>query len=181
MKEFNLTIPKMGYFIVYKRRKGFHPLEKLIANEQIKEGFSEEDSQYVHVEISGGSNHSINASFPVVRHIKMNEKHKGRYCKIVAYNHRDFMTTRRFKVAYHAATMCNKPYGILSLLWFKVNNLVFKKNNVLASRHMPYCSFLCSWALKKVFINSFENPGNIMPSDFVNKEKFTVIWEGIIK
>jgi hypothetical protein len=181
MKKYNESIPKMGYFIVYKKRDGFHPFDKLIYDEQRNEGFSKEDSKYVHVEVSGGGHHSINASFPFVRPIKLDKKRKGRYVKIVAYKNRDYMNGKRYKVAYHGATMCNKVYGVISLTWFKINNLVFKKRNVLASRHMPYCSYLCAWALMKVFPASFESAGKVMPAHFVDDEKFTVIWEGYIE
>jgi len=179
--KFNLDIPKMGYIIVYKKREGFHPLEKLICDEQEKEGFSKEDAEYVHVEISGGGNESINASFPYVRSIKIANKHKGRYIKIMVYKNREFMLSKRYKVAYYAATLSNRAYGLASLIWFKLNNYIFKDRNVLASRHLPYCSFLASWSLKKVFPQSFEDSGSVMPASFLDSNKFNVIWEGVIE
>ncbi|MHA1754542.1 MAG: hypothetical protein ACTSYR_03385 [Candidatus Odinarchaeia archaeon] len=178
--KFNLDIPKMGYFIVYKRQEGFHPLEHLIYKEQINEGFSKEDSEYTHVETIIAGNETINHSFPIARRKKFAKKSKGRYIKIVAYNDENY-NVLRYKVSTFAASLNNTFYNIFSLLWFKINDKIFKKNNVLASRHTPFCSFGCAWALKKVFSESFDNSSIVMPADFLNKAKFIVIWEGYIE
>ena len=178
--DFNLDIPKMGYFILYKKDDKFNLIQNLIYKEQISEGFSKEDSEYIHVEVSLGGGDAIRHSFPLAKLIKITKKHKGKYIKIVAYDEHNYYKFLRYKVAVFAASLNNTAYNLFSLLWFRLNNKLFKNNNILASRHMPFCSFSCAWALKKVFPDSFENSSTVMPAAFLDKDKFIVIWEGYI-
>ena len=116
----------------------------LIYKEQISEGFSKEDAEYTHVELSLGGNKSVNAVFPFVKVHKIDKKQKGRYVKIVAYDEHTYYGLLRYKVAVHGATRNNLPYGLWALLWFKVNHLFKKNDNILASRNAPFCSALCA-------------------------------------
>ena len=143
--KFNLDIPKMGYFIVYKKQKGLHPLEWLICDEQKKEGFSKEDSEYIHVETYIGEGKTIKHAFPFARRIKLDKKSKGRYVKIVAYEDHNYYSYLRYKVSTFAASLNNTFYNIFSLLWLKFNDKFFKNDNVFASRNMPFCSYACAW------------------------------------
>lgn len=177
--KYSADVTKMGYFIQYKRRDGFHPFEWLIYNEQINEGYSKEDSEFVHVETIISGDETINHAFPIARRCKPSKKHKGRYVRIVKYIGYD-EGNLRFKVAAFAASLNNTMYGLFSLLWFKINHKVFKKDNVLASRHTPFCSFGCAWALKRAYPESFRNSSVTMPAAF-GKNEFVTVWEGYIE
>lgn len=180
--KYNADITKMGYFIVYRKREGFHPFEHLIYKEQLNEGFSEEDSKFVHVETIIAGDETINHKFPIARRCKPSKKHKGRYVKIMAYNDHNYYQYLRYKVSSFAASLNNTIYGAVALLWFKINknNSDTKRNNFLASRHTPFCSFGSAWALKRACSAAFDNSSIIMPANFLSKD-FVVVWEGYIE
>jgi len=175
--KFNLDIPKIGYFLVYKDTKKF--LSKLIAEEQRNEGFSKEDSEYIHVELSGGEQSSISAKFPYVQMVDILKEHKGEYVKIVKYKASNYYI-KRYKVAFFGATQCNLLYGLLSAIWFKINHKFFTNYNIFAFDKTPTCSFLCANALKKVYPDSFEDISKVLPAHFLDEDKFAVVWEGYI-
>jgi hypothetical protein len=176
--KFNLDIPKIGYFILYKNSGKI--LTNIIKKEQINEGFSEDDSDYVHVEISGGGSLAVGAMMPFIKMVDILKAHKNEYVKIVKYKANDY-NIKRYKVAFLSATKCNLPYGLLSLIWFKINDKIFKKHNIFATSVAPFCSFLFAESLKKVYPESFNDPRNILPANFLDRTKFEIVWEGYLE
>jgi hypothetical protein len=194
--EFNLDIPMNGYFIVYKGDKSFFCNQ--IRNAQRKEGFSEEDAEYTHVEPSVGGQYSIYANLPKVRVADITKTSKGRYVKIVKMNfnmvpfkyveelREKYALQDRYKVATWCATRCNIPYSIPGVLWFKIKKVL--KKNILSSLG-DFCSELSGFGiwreyvytkkceLKEVLPRYF---GELYPADFLNKDYFDIVWEGEI-
>lgn len=173
MAKLNLNLLRMGYFIVYKTPGGF--FSNQIVKRQLKEGFSEEDSQYTHIEVSGGSKHSVNISPPFSKLVDITKRHKGRYAKVIRYRNDDYEQKKRYKVAYFSATLCNKGYDIPGILSF-----IFKW--VKHSNRLYFCSEGAAWALQMCFYKAFhgQKPHYIMPADFLNKREFEQVWEGEI-
>ena len=170
----DLSILKMGYFILYKSGDGWFGNQ--IVKKQLAVGFSPEDAQYTHVEVSGGEKHSINISPPRSKLIDITKVHKGRHIKVVRFKNEEYENGKRYKVAYFSAALCNKGYdipGILSFLfkWVKHNNRLY------------FCSEGAAWALQMCFYLAFngESPQYIMPADFFDAREFEVVWEGDIK
>jgi hypothetical protein len=118
--RFNLDIPRSGYILVYKGDKSF--FSKQIKNTQKKAGFSREDSEFVHVEMSLGGPYSVYANIPMIRVTDITKTHKGRYIKIVKMKHNstedlkeDYEVSGRYKTAIWCSTRCNLPYGIFGV------------------------------------------------------------------
>ena len=63
-------------------------------------GFSPEDAQFTHCEISGGGEHSINISPPLSKLVKITEAHKGRYVKLMRYKNADYESHKRYGVDF---------------------------------------------------------------------------------
>ena len=157
--KFNLDIPRMGYFILYKHNGDM--FGKAIEKRQILAGIAPENACFTHIEVSGGGEYSVNISPPVSKLIKITEHHKGRY-----------------KVAYFSAAVCaNKPYdvgGILNFIsflakWFKQNNRLY------------FCSEGCATVLQMVYPQALGIlPDKVMPAHFLNSNEFEICWEGII-
>ena len=171
--KFDLNIPRMGYFILYKHNGDM--FGKAIEKRQILAGIAPENACFTHIEVSGGGEFSVNISPPVSKLIKITEHHKGRYIKIIRYKNDDYEVKGRYKVAYFSATLCNKGYdipGIFAFLfkWIKQNNRLF------------FCSEGATWALQKEYPNAFGHlePDKIMPAHFLNLD-FEVIFEGAIE
>ena len=171
--KFNLDIPRMGYFILYRHNGDM--FGKAIEKRQILAGITSENAKYSHIEVSGGGEYSVNISPPVSKLVKITEVHKGRHIRIVRYKNEDYEAKGRYKVAYFSATLCNKGYdipGILSFLfrWIKQNNRLF------------FCSEGATWALQKEYPNAFGGiePNKIMPAHFFGKE-FELVWDGKIE
>lgn len=170
--SFNPDIFKMGYIIVYRNDGSF--FGNAIKKKQISAGFKFSDADYVHCEISGGSEWSVNISPPISKLVKITEAHKGRYVKLMRYKNTDYEAGKRYKVAYFSAALCNKGYdipGILSFLfkWIKQNNRLY------------FCSEGAAWALRMCFpatLGPKEN-SQIMPAHFLGEE-FEDVWEGIV-
>ena len=125
---FNPEIFKMGYIILYKANS--NKFAKLIGRKQLREGFSQENAWYSHVEMSGGGVHSINTSPPISSLVEINKKHKGRYAKLVRYKDKRYEAWGRYKVSYFSASLSNKRYdfrGIISFVikWVKQNNRLY--------------------------------------------------------
>lgn len=184
MVDFNLDIPKIGYFIVYKKIKGnfYH---RLIAIQQIKEGYERNTAEYIHIEPSLGGEWGISAQFPFIRVQNLLKKHKGQYIKIVKPKLRDYENKRK-NVAIHCISRVNLPYGLLGILWFKLKKVF--KNNFLASLG-DFCSELCGFGLYSEYVlNGNKKLTDILPkdfsklypADFLNKKYFEVVWEGYL-
>ena len=173
MKEFNLSIPRMGYFLVYRSKGGF--FSNLIVKKQLKAGFSIKASKASHVEVSGGGADSINISPPKSKRIKITKTHKGRYVYIVKYKADDYDTHGRYKVAYFSATLNNTGYDLLGILRF-----VFKW--IKQSNRLFFCSEGCLWSLRKQYPWALDvEPKDAMPAHFMDEKYFKIIWEGVIE
>ena len=164
---------RMGYVIAYKNSGDFFGNQ--IEKKQVSEGFSNKASQYVHVEISGGNQHSINISPPLSKCIDITKVHKGREFCLLRYKNDDYEKRGRYKVAYFSATLCNTRYdirGILRFLWKWVKQ----------SGRLWFCSEGCLWALQKVYPEAMNGlpPEDCMPASFLESDDFEIVWEGII-
>lgn len=172
MTPFNPDIFKMGYIILYRNDKSF--FGNSIRAKQVSAGFSLDDADYVHCEISGGGEWSVNISPPISKLVKITEAHKGRYVKLMRFKNADYEAGKRYKVAYFSAALCNKSYdikGILSFLfkWIKQDNRLY------------FCSEGAAYSLRMCFpvaLGPKEN-SEIMPASFLGEE-FENMWEGII-
>ena len=168
---FSLDLFRIGYFILYKG--GNDLFSKLIVKKQITAGFSPEDAQFTHVEVSGGGKHSVNISPPISKLVDITKRHKNRYICIVRYKNKDYERKGRYKVAYFSATLCNKGYdfmGILSFLfkWIKHSNRLY------------FCSEGCAWALEMEYPGALAwSSSKVMPAHFMGEE-FELVWEGVI-
>jgi len=172
---FNLSMFKMGYIIQYGRTKGLYG--DLIQKEQIKQGFSQFDSGFVHVEISGGDQHSVNIRPPKSVPIDITKVHAGRYIRLLKYREydNDPRDRLRLKVAYFSAQLCNKKYDIMGIIKFKLPFFFHSKD-------LFFCSEGAIWALRKVFLHALMplKAHAITPAHFSNPMQFEVVWEGYI-
>ena len=171
---FDLSLFRMGYFILYKTDNSL--FSGAIVNRQIAAGFNAVDAQYTHIEVSGGSEYAINISPPISKLVKITEAHKGRYVSLVRFKNVSYETGKRYKVAYFSATLCNRGYDIPGVLAF-----IFKW--IRQKNRLWFCSEGAAWALSMVFPWAFGDltPDKIMPAHFLDKDKFEVVWEGIIE
>ncbi len=162
---------RMGYIILYRNDKSW--FGNLVEAKQLKAGFSPENAQYIHCEISGGEKHAINISPPISKLVDITQAHKGRYARLVRYKGYN-EDGKRYKVAYFSATLCNRGYdfgGILAFLfkWIKQNNRLY------------FCSEGCAWALQMVYPDILSIlPDKVMPANFLNSVLFEKVWEGVI-
>lgn len=168
-----LSLLKMGYIILYKTDGS--KVGRLIEKKQLSEGFIPEHACYTHVEVSGGGQHSINISPPVSKLIDITKRHKGRYIKVVRYKNEEYEKSKRYKVAYFSASLCNKGYdfrGVISFVfrWIKQNNRLY------------FCSEGALWSLQKVFpaVLYKLKPQRCMPAHFCLPRDFETVYEGIV-
>jgi len=163
---------RMGYFLLYKNKGGL--FGDAIVKRQLVSGFSPEDAQFTHIEVSGGEIHSVDISPPISKLVKITEDHKGEYCRVVRYKNDTYEQALRYKVAYFSATLCNKGYdipGIFAFIfkWIKQNNRLY------------FCSEGAAWALQMCFPNAIGKiPDKCMPADFLTPLYFEKVWEGEI-
>ena len=171
--NFNLDIPKMGYFLLVRNKGGWfgNKTKKM----QCKAGHSEDNSKYTHVEVLGGGPDSMRIGPPRSRRIDITKVYKGRYVRIVKYNNQAYLASKRYKVAYFAATLCNLGYDWRGCLRFIIKWIGQNKKLV-------FCSEGSAWALGKVFPEFLgsKKPEDFMPADFLQADKFSVEWEGVI-
>jgi hypothetical protein len=167
---------KMGYFILYKNDGSF--FGKTIVKRQLLAGFTPNDAQIIHVEVSGGEIHSINISPPLSKLVDITQAHKNRYAYLVKYKgYND--DGKRYKVAYFSAALCaNKFYDITGVFAF----LSFLSKWIKQNNRLYFCSEGCAMALQMVFPNVLGNltPDKIMPAHFLDIDNFEIVWEGII-
>ena len=178
-EDFNLDIPRIGYFIVYKGNSSF--FSKQIEKAQKITGFDKVDSEYTHVEVSGGGKDSVGAVMPRSKIMDIIKVHGGRYVKImkyVGYGNSETKDNRlRYKVGFFAAGESNLPYGWWALLWFKLSES-FHKLKPWGTKKFPFCSLLAGWALCKVFPDAFDDYRKVMPAHFLSNSKFSLVWQG---
>ena len=171
-KKFNLDVPRMGYFLVYKSEGSF--FSNQIVKKQLRSGFTPKQASVSHVEVSGGGQNSINTSPPRSKLIDITKAHKGRYVYIMKYRDEAYDIHGRYKVAYFSATLNNVGYDILGALrfvfkWIKQNNRLF------------FCSEGALWSLQRQYANALNiEPKNAMPAHFMNETFFKCVWSGII-
>ena len=165
---------RMGYFILYKNDGSL--FGNAIVKRQLAAGFSPEEAQYTHIEVSGGEIHAVNISPPISKLIVITEAHKGRQACVVRFKNEEYEQCLRYKVAYFSATLSNKGYdipGIFAFLfkWIKQNNRLY------------FCSEGATWALRMVFPNVFGNlaTDKVMPANFTIPLWFETILEGVIE
>lgn len=169
--KFNLDIPRMGYFLLTKHDSGW--IGDQIEKEQLRHGFSKEDAKYTHVEVLGGGPNSVRVAPPRTSIIDITKKYKGREVKIVRYSNEEYEKKGRYKVAFWAATSCNKKYDWLGILKFKLKW-------IRQSKSLPFCSENSLWALQKEYPLAMDRlePHKCMPAHF---NSFETVWEGIIE
>ena len=174
---FDLNIPKMGFFIAYKHRGGV--IGDLIRAKQLDLGYSEEDAQYTHVEVSYGGQFAVDVAPPKTCVTDIRTHHGGQYLKIVAYNGYPCdpyspIHHKQYKVAAWAGTACNLKYDFLGVATFVLRFLRQSKNRF-------FCSENALWALQKEFPEAVGiKPDKFPPAGFLNKEFFNVVWEGVL-
>jgi hypothetical protein len=167
----DLDIPRMGYFIVYKSKNDF--FGRGIRNEQLKRGFTPDQAEYSHVEVSGGGPFSVRVNPGVIKVIDFTREYCGRYAKIVRYRGYPDIGSQRHKVAFWSATNCNLRYDFLGVLRFKMGWIFSQKNRW-------FCSESALWALQKEFPGALGiRPEECMPAHFLG-DQFEVVWEGEI-
>lgn len=168
---FDLDIPKMGHFILYKGKGKF--LHRQIEKQQLKEGFLPEHTEYVHIEVLGGGQYSVDPSLPKVKVIDLTKKHKNKEACIVKYIAPDYHT-QRYKVAFWAASNVNLKYdlwGVIRLkFWF-----------IPSGKMKFFCSENSLFALQKEYpLALSKQPYDCYPADFLS-DSFEVVWKGIIQ
>lgn len=171
MTEFNLDIFKMGHFILYRHDKGF--VGDRIIKAQLDMGFNKEDSQYTHIDVSGGGPYAVRVNPPTSREVDIRKQYPGKHVKVVCYLGDDY-STKRYKVAYKAATHCNIVYDFTGVLKFRIPFLPNSNRNY-------FCSENALWALQHEYKDALGiKPEKCMPAHFLDKQCFRVVWEGII-
>ena len=173
-EDFNLDIPRIGYFIVYEGNNSW--FSRQIKRVQKDQGLKEWN--YTHIEISGGGQWTVGAIMPKAKLIDILKKYKGRKVRIVKYKEYEG-NDKRYKVGWFTATLCNLPYGWWTAVWYLLREK-FAKLTPWTTKRSPVCSVLCAWGLTRVFKDAFEDYREILPAHFLNEEKFEVVWEGII-
>jgi len=165
---------KMGYVLAYKSNNSL--LHRIIVKKQLDNGLSLEAAQIVHVEISGGNQHSVNIAPPFARLIDITKKHAGKHVYVLKYKGEGYEEKKRYKIAYFSAALCaNKGYdvpGILSFLY----KLIKQSNRLF------FCSEGCLMAFQMVYPAALESlkPALCMPGDFLQCDEFERVWEGYI-
>lgn len=173
-KKFNLDIPKIGYFLVFKHEKGW--VGNQIIKVQKKKGIAEEHICFTHIGVSLGGPDMVEVAPPKTKVIDIRKKHKGRYIKIVKYKAENY-SIKRYKVAIWAATLNNKIYDFFGVLRFKFKWL-FRQ-----TKGWFFCSENALYSLSKEYRNPIGKIklSECMPGDFLNPKYFEVVWSGIIE
>lgn len=174
MVKFNLDIPRMGYFILFKSSGKF--ISRQIKAEQLRAGFTEEQSDFIHIAVSGGGPYIVEVSWPRIHIGDIRTKFRGSYIKIVRYSNEEYEDQKRYRVAFWAASTSNLGYDIWGVLYFKVKWL-FRH-----SKRLFFCSENALWALSKEYPRAINlPPEKCMPAHFLRAPGFSVVWEGIIE
>ena len=177
MKQFNLSLFRPGDGLLTRNEGGFFGNQ--IEKNQLRKGFSPENSKYTHIEVLVLKDSlelpkfwSIRIAPPKSKLVNFPEFYKGRYVKIVRYKEYDNFDKLK-DVAMWAATHVNVPYDFPGILKFV---LVWVKQH--ASRW--FCSENYIWSHQKVYRNAFGGlePFKSMPAHGLDDEYVDVIWEG---
>lgn len=159
-------------------------ISREIVKAQRKEGFTEEQSRWVHVETALGGYDSVGATWPqsCVRDLRTafgNRELRIIYLKAPAFREAPYPweLPLRARVAAWAASRCNLPYGLPALIWWKIRHEFWNRyagadrrtrGNFLASHRSPFCSQLCGWALRQEGFDPWPGieDGVLMPAHF---------------
>jgi len=174
MNDFVLSIPKMGYFILFKHKGDF--ISRQIEKEQRNRGFKPEEACFTHVGVSGGGQWMVQVSAPNIKVVDITECFNGRYVRIVRYKSPDYEGRKGAKVAFWAASKCNLRYDWFGVLRFKIKLLIQWQSR-------QFCSENSAWALQKEYGQVAlypKRPYDCMPADFTNPDFFETVWEGAI-
>ena len=179
---FDKDMLKIGYFILYQSGQGW--FGKQIVKQQLKEGFTQEQAIYTHVECSGGELDSINVAPPRAERINIIDVHSGRYAKVVRFK-KYSSDNKRYKVAYFNASLNGSLYdakGIMAFLAKRVPILVFLTEWLRKKNRFYFCSEASAWALQKSYPKAFNGfpPTTIFPADFLDPKQFEPVWEGYL-
>lgn len=176
---FSLDLIKPGYGLLTRHEGGF--FSRGIEKKQRKEGFSEEDAAYTHIEVLGPPPWSICVAPPKTRLVDITKKYKGRYVKIVRYKR--FENDRKLSdVAFWAATHCNVPYDWSGVISFSsIVKILFVWIKQHASKW--FCSENFCWSHQQVYFGAFAGmePSKYMPADGLDLRYIEEIWEGVIE
>lgn len=172
MKKLNLNVPRMGNIIVFKGDNSW--ICRQIKKSQKKLGFTDEDSSYSHVAVSGGGPYIVDVAMPRTKVIDMRKKYKGRYIKVLEYTADDY-AIKRYKIAFWSSSLNNLGYDFLGVLKFRIGFIFHKANKF-------FCSENVAWSIQKEYPKLFHGLAShkIMPADFLSFE-FRTIWEGILE
>jgi len=176
MQSFTLDVPRMGY-IVLVERAGKDLIGGAIEKQQLAAGFGSQHAKYTHVVISGGCNskcdkvYIVNIQPPKARLRDLLEAFAGRNIKVMRFK----ADADYSRIAYFAATLCDRPYDWLGVLKFKLGFLFQVKEKF-------FCSEGSAWAIR------MEVPGfygalpdyKIMPAHYSASDELETVWEGII-
>lgn len=169
--EFNLDLFKMGHFILYRHEKGL--IGNRIVKAQLDMGFSKEDAQYTHIDVSGGGPYAVRVNPPSSREVDIRKQYPGKHIIVVKYLAVDY-AINRYKVAYKAATHCNIVYDFTGVLKFRIPFLPNFDGNY-------FCSENALWALQFDYEGALGiKPAKCMPAHFLNRQCFGKVWEGVI-
>lgn len=167
MRQLDPNKMKIGYVVLTMPKKR----GSIIEREQLRAGFTINQSKYTHVLMSIGGYHGTEAVWPKSGIVNIQKKYvdKGRQIKVIKYLGKDFMERKRYKVALWSATKCNLRYGFFAVPWFKLKNIFkLKGQNFLARLSYPFCSFKEAWAFYMegyILIKGIE-PRSFCPAHF---------------
>ena len=171
MSNFDLNIPRMGYFILYRHSISGSFVGDQIKKAQLKAGFEQSKAKFTHVEVSLGGQHSVYVAPPMAKTIDITEKNKGKYIMITKYKGYEG-NNKRYKIAAWSASLCNLRYDWFGVLRFKFRWLF---------RNMTqnyFCSENAAFALNKEFPQD-RKPEDWYPAHFLGDE-FETVWAGYI-
>ena len=178
MKDFDLTIPKMGHVMAvrYERPKKFEIFSEGIFQKQLWEGFKVDEAVYTHVAISSGGPHLVNIAPPKAKLIDLLKVYHGKYVKFLRYKGEDFDNHKRYKIAcIYNAIASNMGYDYSGILYF-----LFPRIKQMVSRF--FCSEATAEAYKMFYpdfipeLKSYE----VMPAHFLASKDFMTVWQGYI-
>lgn len=182
-QPFNLNLFKPGDGLLIRHERGFFG-NRIIKN-QLRAGFTPEQSQFTHIEVlvirdtkDPSKFWSIRIAPPKSKLVDFSEFYKGKYVKIVRYRHYESFDKLK-DVAIWAGTHVNVPYDFPGIL----NFISFLRSWVKQHTSMWFCSENFVWSHQQVYLDSFNNllPHKAMPAHGLLPEYVDVIWEGIIE
>lgn len=178
---FSKDILHMGHFVLFQNDGSW--AGKQIVKEQKEEGYEDWQAQFTHTAVIGRGLEIIEATWPHSCVSNIVEKYPGRFVRICRFDYPDYETKHRYDVAWAAATRNNLPYGLVSILYWKLNDYFPWTHNFLAKPQKPFCSYLAAWALIQVIPDAEKiigkSAGDFMPATFADRF-FLPVWEGFL-